>query len=190
MKEKVKNILSAIVLIGAGVSWFALFGSAIWFIFQGERFTKADGELLEMTVNLRLDALEQKLPADLQTPVMAFVKQKPGTQWKYTADSITGDFYGLKLRGCDRVVDSEMYFWRDYSGSVSDSLGEYVDDKTPNSTFPASTDTLINIEEIRWHGFDPQSAQAVGYTMRHDCDGVIVPSEFWFLIHRFKGFKQ
>ena len=163
------------VLVYAGIlfllaTWStSMVGMAI-FIFQGERFTQTEGDLLE----LRIAALEKVQTAPL--PVMAWVKPKGPVIQKGTV--VTGNFTALKQRPCDRVPDSEIGYFKSAAGITYEAGFQYIKDKTPNSTF--AHNSIFNVGGIEWSGV--KDARHVGYAMNHDCQGAIERSEFWFSI--------
>lgn len=164
-----KNIFIYSVLSFLLVTWtFAMVGMII-FIFQGERFTQSEGDLLE----LRIAALEKVQTEPL--PVMAWVKPKGKIVKK--GEVVTGTFTAFKQRPCDRVPGEVGYF-KSAKGVIYEAGFQYVKDKTPNSTF--AHNSIFNVGGIQWSGV--KEATEVGYAMNHDCQGLIERSEFWFVI--------
>lgn len=159
-------ILLAILSVGA--AWgLAVIGMAL-FIFEGDRFTATDGQLLE----IRIVALEGVQTEHL--PVMGWIK--PKADLVQTGDKVNGNFRGFKQRPCDRVPDSEVGYYKRADGIEREAGFQYVEDKTPASSF--SSDVIFDIGGIEWSGVkDPVM---VGFKMKHLCNNKPESSEFWF----------
>ena len=111
-----------------------------------------------------------------QKPVMAYVM--PVSAWEFTDNTAMNYFAALKLLECKRVPNSERGIAIIGGEKVEDIPVEYVDDATPDSTFPKGS---FYVGAIRWTiDKDIDRLNKIGYRMSHDCGLYTADSEFWY----------
>ncbi len=107
-------------------------------------------------------------------PVMEYIKAEG--IWTVIGETAKNNFTGKKKRDCSRISGSEVGYTY-HSNVISESHFEYVDDETPNSSFPPG---VIDIGYIQWWSEHMQEADAVGFSITHNCEGIVVVSRFKF----------
>ena len=129
------------------------------------------GLIVVATISLIFDVATRP-----QKPVMAYVM--PVSVWEFTDNTAMNHFAALKLRGCSRVPDSERGVAIIGGEKVEGLYVEYVDDDTPDSTFPKGS---FYVGAIRWTiDEDIDRLNKIGFRMLHDCGLNDVESEFWY----------
>ena len=107
-------------------------------------------------------------------PVMTYIK--PSGLFEISPNAVEANFIGKKQRNCRRIPESEMGYCKD-GALIHETTMTYIDDNTPNSSFPEG---VINLGRIRWDvplGIRPTE---VGFTVAHECGDSMTPSQFWF----------
>ena len=110
-------------------------------------------------------------------PVMDYIA--PNDVWIKTDTYYQNEFIGKKLRDCVRIPESEAGYIYLADGSINETGFQYVKDDSPHSSFPPG---VVNIGGIRWQKLDRTLSPvvAVGFSVRHICNGEMVYSSFRF----------
>lgn len=118
-----------------------------------------------------------------QSPVMSFIL--PSGDWEFTKNTAINDFYGKKIRECPIIP----YTWKALAvvngHVVSEGIEfEWVDETNPEDTFPKG---FISIGGIKWTTeYNMIDADKLGIKLYHNCNGVEVPSNYWFALPTIK----
>lgn len=108
-------------------------------------------------------------------PVMTYINGL----FEVSPNAVEANFVGKKQRNCRRIPESETGYYKD-GALIHETTMTYIDDNTPNSSFPEG---VINLGRIRWDvplGIRPTE---VGFTVAHECGNDMMPSQFWFKVN-------
>lgn len=114
---------------------------------------------------------------DKKKPAVEYVHRI--SEWVITENSAEAHFVGKKPEDrapCERVINSEKAFF--YVGKVKhDAVLVYVNDKTPNSSFGSGS---FDMRTVRFVGEGINKATVIGWTMKHNCQGIEQENTFQF----------